>query len=575
MLRDLHIRNLAVLAEASIAFDAGFNVLSGETGAGKSIVVDSLALLSGVRANAELIRTGADSLTITGVFEPAGEAWRHTLDAAGLESTGVELVIRREIARNGRNRVFVDDQPATVGLLAKLAPHVLRIHGQREELGLVDPELQRSWLDRTGGESAARLLADVARAWDEQRRLRERLEHLTGDDQARRERIDFLRFQLDEIDDVRPVTGEEIELRAERDVLRHSEAIVSALTQAESSLFEGETAAYESLEQARVALARITAWEPAAEEWVGELADIGIRVNELSAALRHRLDVVEADPGRLDEVESRLAALERLMRKHGSSVAEVLARRAQIEHELAELEGDETSHAELQTQVDQALDHYREVATALSAARREWAVDYGARLQGELADLALANARFDVAIEKRRRAGSALEIDGEPVEMTRHGYDRVVYRFAPNPGEEPRPLAKIASGGELSRLYLAVQLASRGDDEVHQASVATLVFDEVDTGVGGAEAAVLGSKLRRLARGGQVLAVTHMPQVASSGDQHFKVSKDIVDGRTRTMIDALDPDARVREVARMLAGSEITELSLSHASEMIEGAAGL
>ncbi|HEV2844877.1 MAG TPA: DNA repair protein RecN, partial [Thermoanaerobaculia bacterium] len=517
MLREIHVRNMAVLAEAAVEFGQGFNVLSGETGAGKSIVVDSLALLAGARASAEMVRTGAEALTVSGVFEPEGNGWRTVLEEAGLEAEGDEVLVRREIGRSGRNRVFVNDQPTTLRLLADLAPYLLRIHGQRDELGLIEPDLQRALLDRSGGPEAGPLLACVAETFEQHARLAERLEGLTGDDRMRRERLELLRFHAGEIDAAKLRAGEEVELKAERDVLRNTEAISTALGTASALLFDQEESALDRVAKARTSLLEVEAWEPQAAGWSVELEEVRIRLSELARSVQHRLDGLEADPARLDFVEERLAVIERLCRKHGGDSAAVLARRAEIEAELAELEGDDQNRDELEARVDAALKDYREAALALSKARESWGQALTQRIEGELKDLGLARARLSVALERRRRSGSPLHLDGEGTDFGRDGVDQVVFLFAPNPGEPPRPLAKIASGGELSRIHLALQLATRGEAEKANP---TLVFDEVDTGIGGAEAAALGAKLQRLARGGQILAVTHLPQVASHGDLH-------------------------------------------------------
>ncbi len=556
MLREIHVRNLAVLAEASVDFGQGLNVLSGETGAGKSIVVDSLALLAGARASAEMIRSDADALTVSGVFEPQGEGWRRVLDEAGLEAEAGEVLVRREIARSGRNRVFVNDQPTTLRLLADLAPFLLRIHGQRDELGLIEPDLQRAMLDRSGGEEAGPLLQKVAAAFDQHVRLAERLERLTGDDRVRRERLDLLRFQASEIDAAKLRAGEEVELRAEREVLRHAEAITRALGTCFSLLSEEEGSAVERVGKSQGLLADVEAWEPQAVAWGAELEEVRIRLAELASTLSRRLDGLEADPARLDSIEDRLAQIERLCKKHGGDSAAVLARRQEIEAELAELEGDDADRDELEARVAAALAEYNEVALALSRAREAWGKALVERIETELKDLGLARARLAVGLERRSPG--------------REGSDQVVFLFAPNPGEEPRPLARIASGGELSRIHLALQLAAHGETEEARP---TLVFDEVDTGIGGAEAAALGKKLQRLAHGGQILAVTHLPQVASHADLHFKVSKHVDGGRTRVRVEELAAAPRVEEVARMLAGQEVTRLSLSHAQELIAGAA--
>jgi len=574
VLRDLHVRNLAVLAEASVDFGPGLNVLSGETGAGKSIVVDSLALLAGGRASAELIRTGADTLTVTGSFMPAGEAWKRVLAEAGVEpaasSTGGELVVRREVSREGRNRVFVDDQPATVRLLADLAPHLLAIHGQRDELGLADPELQRGWLDRSGGDEAEPLRSRTAAAWERYRSVAERLERATGDERARRDRLETLRFQLGELDAAHLQAGEEDRLRAERGVLRHAEAILRGLDGASTDLAEDDGAAAERLRRAAASLEEVGEWEPRAAAWARELEELRIRLDDVALAVSRRAGEVEADPARLDAVEERLAVLERLFRKYGDSSAAMLERLVQVAGEIAELDTDEAGRAALVRQVAEALAAYRAAAGELSASRYRWGAALAKAIAKELGDLALPKARLAVELGTRRRAGSAVLVDGEAVEAGPLGWDVVTFTFAPNPGEEPRPLARIASGGELARVYLALQLAVRG---AGRASGATMVFDEVDAGIGGREAAAVGRKLKRLARGGQILAVTHLPQVASFADHHFRTTKRVADGRTFVSLESLSGETRVEEVARMLAGKQVTDLSRDHARELLESGA--
>jgi DNA repair protein RecN (Recombination protein N) len=594
MLRELHVKNLAVLAQASVELDGGLNVLTGETGAGKSIVVDSLSLLAGARAASELIRTGADTLTVTGVFAPRGDGWRQLLAEAGVDETPAggddggppELLVRREISRSGRNRVFVNDQPTTLRLLSDLAPHLLRIYGQREEMGLLDPDLQRRWLDASGGDEAAALLERTAAAYEEWRRRDGRLRRLTGDERARRERLDLLRFQVQELGAAELVAGEEAQLRTERDVLRNREAITTALGGAYALLYDDDDAAVDRIGRGQGLLEGVAEWEPKAAAAVDELEELRVRLEELSVDLRRRLDGLDADPGRLDQVEDRLARLERLFRKYGVTTAEeLLARQRRAGEELAELEVDAEGREELEREVAAGLEEYRRQALALSAGRRAWGGRLVAAIGAELGDLGLGKAKLAVRLERRRLEDGPLALppgdeaaaDGRgagPVEFGPTGIDQVVFDFAPNPGEEPRPLSLIASGGELSRIYLALQLAVLGGD-LRQAGGAgpTLVFDEVDVGIGGAQAAALGRKLQRLAAGYQVLVVTHLPQVASFADHHFKVAKEVRGERTFTRVEALGPQERTEEVARMLAGERTTDLSLSHARELIGTAA--
>jgi len=584
VLLELHVKNLAVLASAFVELGDGLNVLTGETGAGKSIVVDSLILLSGARASSDLIRTGTDTLTVTGVFRPEGTGWRRLLGEAGIELESDTVLVRREVSRSGRNRVLIEDQPATVRLLTDLAPWLLRIHGQREELGLVDPELQRVWLDESGGEEARALLARTARAWEEWQSLQRRLTRLSGRRREVEERIDLLKFQAAEIDAAGLTADEEEELRSERDVLRNREQIVRALGGSFELLHEDEGSALERVGRSVDLLEEVEAWEPQAREWLQELEELRIRLGEVASGLRDRVDRLEADPGRLNEVEERLAVVERLIKKYGGSTRAVLERRREMGEELDELAGDLEDRSDLEEKTAAAREVYRQAALALSEARGRWGGRLVERIEAELGELGLGKARLAVALERVARADGGLEIPGDEsrggsavsggVEAGPAGIDHVVFLFAPNPGEEPRPLAKIASGGELSRIYLALQLAVQGLEERREEEIAspTLVFDEVDVGISGAQAAALGRKLQRLAAGAQILAVTHLPQVASCADHHFQVTKEVRSGRTHTAVEALDDEARVREVARLLAGEKVTEQAAANARELIASA---
>ena len=568
MLTHLNVRNLAVIEAVNIELGPGLNVLTGETGAGKSIVVDALALLSGARAATELIRRGADSLTVTGIFRPQRGSVHDIMVAAGLSGDGKELLIRREISRDGPNRVFVDDEPVTLRLLAEIAPQLLRIHTQREELGLASPEFQRRLLDRSGGARGFELLSAVRDAYRTYRDLAERRDRLAGDEKSRMERLDLLRFQLGEIDGASLSAAEEDELRAERLVLRNSEAILEALGASVGSLFEDDGSAAERLATSARALDAVAEWEPRAAAWVRELEELRIRLDELSRDVGRRLGEVEADPTRLDVIEDRLALLERLFRKFGSTSAEVLACRELIAEELDELTMDDDSRQELDQKVTESLEAYCAAAVELSAARSRWADALSDGVHRELSDLAMAKAEFSVALMTVARASSALSIEGEGVEFGSDGIDEVTFELAANPGEAKGPLATVASGGELSRVYLALRLAAGAAEE---GAVPSLVFDEIDAGIGGAEAAALGRKLRRLATSSQVLAVTHLPQVASYGHTHLRVHKVVAGGRTRIAVEGLEAESRVEEVARMLAGKKITSLSRSHAAELLAG----
>lgn len=571
MLTHLHVKNLAVIEDVSVEFGSGLNILTGETGAGKSILIDALALLSGVRATTDLVRKGTDRLTVTGVFRPSGDTWQESLEKAGLSVEDDAIVVRREVARDGPNLVFLNDEPVTLKLLARIAPHLLRIHAQREELNLVSSEFQRRLLDRSAGKAGSELITKTATAYHEYQSLVERWQHLVGDEKSRLERLDLLQFQQREIDAAKVVGGEEEVLRSDRDVLRNSEAIRDALGVSVGSLFEDDGSAVERLAASVRALSAINEWEQQSDEWVREIEDLRIRLEEVSRDIAQRLRQISAEPGRLDEIEDRLALLERLFRKYGPASADVLTCREQIGAELDELTMDDESRQALDEQVAASLDVYRRFAIELSAARKRWGAALAKGVERELADLAMAKARFSVGLRRRSLMKSPLLVEGVAVDFGAQGLDEVEFELAANPGEAKGPLAAVASGGEMSRVYLALRLAVGAGTEAISPS---LVFDEIDSGIGGAEAAALGQKLRRLAAGAQVFAVTHLAQVASHGHRHYRIRKASQGGRTRIAVESLGQDERIEEVARMLAGKKVTELSRSHAEELLAGAAG-
>ncbi len=565
MLHDLHIRNLALLESVSVSFSDGLSVVTGETGAGKSLVVDSLLLLSGARATSDLIRSDAESMTVAGVFDTPQDAQFGAL----LEEHGIdvveETVVRREVSRAGRNRVYVNDTPVTLKLLTSLAPMLIRVHTQREELELIGGEVQRRWVDIYGGDSL-RAAADATReAFSEFDRLDRRWRALVEDEQTRRERVELLQFQVKEIEAAQIQADEEVGLRERRGILQHRDRVRAALGTVVRGLYEDDGAAGERIATAVRALAEVAEWVPQAGEWQGDLEDARLRVEETARAALAELDAVDEDPGELDRVEQRLADLERLFSKYGDSTREVLEVQRAASEELEILLGGSDDRDRLAGDRDRALATYKEAAEALSSERAKAGAAMVKAVERELEDLAMSGARLSVDLSRRvSESGSA-----EDYAISADGWDRVTLMLAANPGEPAGPLATTASGGELSRIYLGLQLVARAGRDAEQV---TMVFDEVDAGVGGAEAEALGSKLRRLAEGGQLLAVTHLPQVASSGHQHLRVEK-CRGERTTVQVTTLDETQRVEEVARMLAGREVTDLSRSHAEDLLRQAA--
>jgi len=476
--------------------------------------------------------------------------------------------VRREVGREGRNRAFINDQPVTLRLLKQATASVLHVHAQREELALGDPDTQRAFVDACGGEEARALGRETAAAYEVYAGLARRLAAVRGDRRLHDERVDLLRFQLSEIDAAGLRADEDVELVAERGRLRNSEAIASALGHGYLELVEQDGAVVERLAAVEHELSSIAAWEPEAGAWLRELEEVRIRLAELADTLRRELDGVAADPQRLDQVEERLDAIDRLRRKYGDSVRAVLAFREGAAAELAQLELDVRDSAALEADTAQALEAYGAAAERLSAGRRHWAATLVEEAERQFADLALERARLSVELSRQPSPASPLRIGGQGVEFGAAGCDRVELLLAANPGEAPKPLATSASGGELSRVFLALRLAVRRDEP----GGVTMVFDEADAGLGGEAASALGRKLRLLGRSGQILAVTHLAQVASFADHHFGVRKAVSRGRTKTTVARLDGERRVEEIARMLAGDQRTEVSRSHAEELIASA---
>jgi DNA repair protein RecN (Recombination protein N) len=551
VLRRLTIRNLAIVEDLDLELGPGLTVLTGETGAGKSILVDALALLAGGRGASDLVRQGADRLVVAGEFD-CDRPVRELLEEAGLPTDGAALLVRRELAHDGRGRAFVEDEPAAVRTLARLGERLVSIQGQSSEKELVDPDAPLELLDEFAGAASEReTVAQAADAWAS---AREALAKLEASRRDRSARLDTIEFQIGEIEAASPGENEEEDLAYERERLLHADRIRRAGETALEALSEGEPSAADRLGEAARAFGELAAIDPREAARLEEVEDIKRRVADLAAAARDAATGIEADPERLNAVESRLEKLSRLKRKYGPSLADARARLEELRAEREELANIDDALGRRQREESAARDTFGTAAAALSAKRRAAAPRFSAAVEKELGGLALEKARFRVALSP---AG-----DGEP---RKTGLERASFLFQPNPGEPERPLERIASGGELSRLQLAVHSvgAARGGRR------RTLVFDEVDAGIGGRTAESVGRKLRRLAERDQVLCVTHVPQIAALADRHFRAEKTEVRGRTIAAVRLLDGKERVAEIARMLAGEKIPETAMRHARELL------
>lgn len=571
MLAELFIRNLALVDSLHLTFGRGFNALTGETGAGKSIIVDAMTLLAGGRAAADMIRAGAEEARVEGVFD-LGDAplARRVLGELGMEADGGDvLVVTREIARNGRSMARLNGRPVALTTLRQVAEGLLDIHGQHEFQRLFRLDAQRDILDAYGGKEVLDLRRRVGEAagrlaaWQRQR------EQLAGDEQERLRRLDLLRFQVEEIDAARLSPGEEEELLARRAVLANAERLLAGTAAAVAALYEGgagRPALAAELARLAAELSALGAWDGQLAPYGEQLQAVAWQVEEVARALRRYRDGIAVDPAELAAVEERLDLLRRLKKKYGDTVAQVLQYREEAAAELDRLAAAEETAAGLEERLAQARRELAALAGELSSRRQAAARAMEARVEAELAELGMEGARFQVEIARQPRDGG-LAVGGAEVAWDASGIDRVEFLFSANPGEPPRPLTRVASGGEAARLMLALKTVLAEADQVP-----TLVFDEVDTGIGGRAALVVGRKLAGLARVRQVFCVTHLAAVAARADVHYRVAKGGEGGRTVVSARRLAPEERVAEIARMLGGGA-GEAALEHARAMLAEAA--
>jgi DNA repair protein RecN (Recombination protein N) len=567
MLLELRIHDFAVIEAASVEFGPGLNVLTGETGAGKSIVVDALSVALGARATSDVVRTGADAARVEARFALP----RHSAAGRWLRDQGMEdddLVVAREIAAEGRSRAWVNGRPATAGMLRELGEMLLEVAGQHEGQRLLDPRAHLELLDAFGGEPLQALRAEVAELVGRRAALRAEQRALIEGARERARQVDILRHQIAEIDAARLQPGEEDTLAVRRARLLHAERLAAAAGSAYAALYEAEgQAAVDRLGQARAALREALTVDPALAEVAGRIETLAGEVAEVAHVLADYMQRIETGPDELAEVETRLHQIHTLKRKYGETLEAVVAFRDRAAALLGRLDASEARAAEVTAALAAVEGDLAARARRLSAWRRDGAARLQAGVERTLAALEMGRTRFLVRFATEDDP-EGLPLDGRRLAVWPTGIDRVEFLISANPGEEPKPLARIASGGELSRVMLALRhvLAEAG-------GVPVMVCDEVDAGVGSRSAGAVGQLLAAVARARQVLCVTHMPQIASLADRHFWVTKDVVDGRTRVRIRPLGADERIEEIARMLAGRRPTAIAREHAVELLTRAA--
>ncbi|MBI3076477.1 MAG: DNA repair protein RecN [Deltaproteobacteria bacterium] len=566
MLVELAIRNLAIIEQLRVRFDRGFNVLTGETGAGKSIIVDAVGLVLGGRASADLIRAGAEEAEVEALFDLEGlDATRSEVAEREL-GDGEELLVRRVVARSGKSRVLVNGHAATAAMLGELTEGLVDIYGQHEHHSLLRVEAHLEILDAFGA-----LHPVAARMAEAHRRLTALLQELracqTGEE-AKAHRMELLTFQLEELRRAALQPGEDAALQEERTRLANAERLQTGAALAHELLYAAEGSA---VERAGVALGKIrelARLDPQAEELVKALEAGFYALEEVARAVRAYGEGIAGDPARLEAVEARLHEIARLKRKYGETIEEVLAYQGKVESELQGLATQEARIAELQDALGRERATAAALAAELTARRQEVAETLSRRVEKELGTLGMKRTRFRVALEPQAPGPADPEelcVDGR--RLTPRGADRAEFLIAPNVGEELRPLTRIASGGELSRIMLALKRIL-----ARELPRATLIFDEVDAGIGGATAEVVGRKLREVSRHHQVLGITHLPQIAAFGHHHLLVAKEVERGRTVVVARQLGGEERVEELARMLGGVSITAKTRAHAREMLERA---
>ena len=544
MLRFLRIEHLAVIDEVQVDFEPGLNVLTGETGAGKSMLVEAVGLLMGGRAAADLVRTGESQASVQAVFETGPH----------------ELIVRRDISAQGRSRAFIDDALVTATALDDRTGPLVELHGQHEHQALMDPATHLPMLDTYAG-----LEADagvVVTAWSDVRILREQLDRSRMDAREKTARLDLIAFQLSEIDRASLRAGEDDELAATKQVLASAERIQRLCEESYTSLYESDGAILSGLGGVWKRVGELATIDPQFAPYVDARDGIKGQLEDLAFFLRSYSDGVDASPERLQQVEDRLALLERLKRKHGPTLEDVMATGESLRREQRLLTGATEEAGELMRRLGEATDAFLRLARALSRARRSAAVRFARELEALLADLAMARTQFEVRFN-----------DGELPEdaWSERGIDQAEFFLSANVGEDVRPLTRIVSGGELSRVMLALKtMSARAGGPARQAGqLRTLIFDEVDAGIGGRVADVVGTKLRDLGREFQVLCITHLPQIAAKASVHFHIDKHVRGARTLTSVARMDDDARVDEIARMIGGAAVTEAARSTARDLL------
>jgi DNA repair protein RecN (Recombination protein N) len=562
VLVELRLENYAVIDNVVVEFASGLNLLTGETGAGKSILIDALSLLLGEKASTDVIRTGAERAVVSAVLEVEGhqeKAIAEILETNGLDADNDSLILRREVATGGKGRVFVNNQPATVAVLRQLGPHLATIHAQNESLMSFDAATRLALLDAYAS-IQTQAVSDAFANW---MAIRQSIAELERDEHDKLRLLDLWNFQKKEIEEARLQPGEDEKLENEKRVLANAEKIYNSAMNAFDLLYEGNGSTTATLRAAHKHLEELARYEPKFQEAAAALESARISVEDVGATVRDYAGGIQASPEHLAEVEDRLAMLDRLKRKYGPRLEDVMHLGEEVGQKIHDVENKDEVLLELRGRLATAAEEYLKAARLVSRKRKDGAKKLEKLVEQEINDLAMkVSFRIEFGGTEEERHWSA------------SGVDQVTYLIATNPAEAMHPLEQIASGGELSRVMLAlkttVESSGAPSSGKKKGSQRTMVFDEIDTGIGGRAAEAVGKKLKSLSRTSQVLCVTHLPQIATFADQHFLIEKKAAQSKTKTTVRQVTGDERTEEIARMLSGAKLTDTSRKHAEQMIK-----
>lgn len=553
MLTSLKIENVAIIESAAIEFGCGLNVLTGETGAGKSIVIDSINAILGERTSRDIIRTGAQSAKVYAVFEDVNERVRNFLDENGIDCEDGVLIINRTLSREGKNVCRINGAPVTVSMLREIGSELIDIHGQHDNQSLLSPEKHCGFVDSFAGN--ADLITDYREKYGRLCEIRSKLKKLTTDESSKSQRIDFLTYQIDELEKAEITIGERDELKARKSLINNSQKVIESLNIAYEAL-KADGAGIDMITDAESEIANASAYMETLGEASEKITDIRYELEDIAETVRDAMTEVDFDPSELEDIDERLDLLYRLSKKYGDTEEEMLEYLEKARAELDNIAFSEERVKELQKQKKEALAETETAACKLTESRKTAGEKLSNAICSELEFLDMPNVRFVVKCND--------------IGLTENGKDEIEFLISANAGEEPKPLAKIASGGELSRIMLAIKNVLAETDGVD-----TMIFDEIDTGVSGRAAQKIAMKLRSASKGRQVICVTHLAQIAAQGDVHLYISKSVSDGKTYTNIKSLIEEERVAEIARIMGGMEITKLQLESAREMLANAGNL